>query len=104
LLKACRGLLSETPLFLLLTIYAIRASSQAAHFAMADTVAGLGGAVTSGELASIEELGIEEQGVEKQDSQAADIGSAAEISSHSASAAISPRVISQANFARWTPF
>ena len=99
LLKTCRGLLSETPLFLLLTIYAIRASSQAAHFAMADTVAGLGGAVTSGELASIEE-----QGVGKQDSQAADIGSAAEISSHSASAAISPRVISQANFARWTPF
>ena len=66
---------------------------------MADTVAGLGGAVTSGELASIEE-----QGVGKQDSQAADIGSAAEISSYSASAAISPRVISQANFARWTPF
>lgn len=70
MLHACRGLLSDTPLFLLLTIYAIRASSQAAHFALSETVAGLGGHVSSGELVS----------VETQDH---------------------PRVISQANFARW---
>jgi 23S rRNA (cytosine1962-C5)-methyltransferase len=56
-----------------LTIYAIRASSQAAHYALADILAGDGGSVSSGELVSIE------SGDE-------------------------PRVISQANFARWTGF
>ena len=70
MLMACRELLSQTPLFLLLTIYAIRASSQAAHYAMSEATAGLDGVVTSGELVS----------VEAQDN---------------------PRVISQANFARW---
>jgi 23S rRNA (cytosine1962-C5)-methyltransferase len=73
LLRGCRDLLSDTPLFLLLTIYAIRASSQAAHYALADILAGDGGSVSSGELVSIE------SGDE-------------------------PRVISQANFARWTGF
>ena len=80
LLGGCRQLLSDTPLFLLLTIYAIRASSQAAHYALAEIMreAGqesgqlAGGAVTSGELVSVE-------------TQSA------------------PRVLSQANFARWTP-
>ncbi|HAO58312.1 MAG TPA: SAM-dependent methyltransferase, partial [Alphaproteobacteria bacterium] len=87
MLQACRGLLSETPLFLLLTIYAIRASSQAAHFAMADIVAALGGEVTSGELVIVEDLPVRTRTVKTQ-----------------ADEAISPRVISQANFARWTPF
>ena len=72
MLHACRGLLSDTPLFLLLTIYAIRASSQAAHFALSETVAGLGGHVSSGELVSVE-------------------------------AQPEPRVITQANYARWAP-
>lgn len=70
LMEACRDLLSETPLFMLLTIYAIRASSQAAHYAMRDVMQG--GCVTSGELAVVE-------------------------------AQANPRVISQANYARWQP-
>ncbi|MEK9936516.1 MAG: class I SAM-dependent methyltransferase [Rhodobiaceae bacterium] len=70
LLRGCRDLLSDTPLFLLLTIYAIRASSQAAHYALADMMAGVAGTVSSGELVSVETGG-------------------------------DPRVISQANFARW---
>jgi len=70
LLSTCRDLLSDTPLFMLLTIYAIRASSQATHYAMREVMTG--GQVTSGELAVAE-------------------------------AQANPRVISQANFARWQP-
>ena len=72
LLQGCRQILSETPRFLLLTIYAIRASSQAAHYALSGVMEGSGGTVSSGELVSVE-------------SQP------------------DPRVISQANYARWTP-
>jgi len=71
LLQGCRTLLSDTPLFLLLTIYAIRASSQAAHYALADLMKDFPGTVSSGELVSVE-------------------------------AGDRPRVVSQANFARWT--
>lgn len=71
LLQGCRTLLSDTPLFLLLTIYAIRASSQAAHYALADLMTDFSGTISSGELVSVE-------------------------------AGDSPRVVSQANFARWT--
>ena len=70
LLEGTRRLLSDNPLFMVLTIYAIRASSQAAHYAMKEAMQGAGGTVTSGELAV----------AESQDD---------------------PRVISQANFARW---
>ena len=70
LLRGCRDLLSDTPLFLLLTIYAIRASSQAAHYALADLMAGSAGKISSGELVSVE------------------------TGDH-------PRIVSQANFARW---
>ena len=70
LLAACRELLSETPLFVLLTVYAIRASSQAAHYALRDAM--VSGEVTSGELAVAE---VQEN----------------------------PRVIAQANYARWQP-
>ena len=75
LLAACRDLLSDTPLFMLLTIYAIRASSQAAHYAMREVMANgpmKDGRVTSGELVV----------AEAQDN---------------------PRIIAQANFARWQP-
>ena len=72
LLDGCRQILSETPRFLLLTIYAIRASSQAAHYALSGIMEGSGGTVSSGELVSVE-------------SQP------------------DPRVIAQANFARWVP-
>lgn len=70
LLDGTRQLLSNNPLFMVLTIYAIRASSQAAHYAMKEAMRSFGGRVTSGELAV----------AEAQDD---------------------PRVISQANFARW---
>jgi 23S rRNA (cytosine1962-C5)-methyltransferase len=70
MLAGCRDLLSTTPMFLLLTIYAIRASSQAAHYALGEIVSGLGGTTSSGELVCIE--------TQK-----------------------NPRVLSQANFARW---
>ena len=72
LLDGCRQILSDTPRFLLLTIYAIRASSQAAHYALSDVMAGAGGTVSSGELVSVE-------------------------------AQPEPRVIAQANYARWAP-
>jgi 23S rRNA (cytosine1962-C5)-methyltransferase len=74
LLSACRQLLSDNPLFMVLTIYAIRASSLAAHYAMTEAVNGLGGTVTCGELA------VQEETIKGQ---------------------INPRVVSQANFARW---
>ena len=74
LLKACRTLLSDNPLFMVLTIYAIRASSLAAHYAMAEAVNGLGGTVTCGELAVQEDI------IKDHDSR---------------------RLVSQANFARW---
>lgn len=54
LLQGCRQILSDTPRFLLLTIYAIRASSQAAHYALSDSMEGAGGSVSSGELVSVE--------------------------------------------------
>lgn len=72
LLRACRHLLSESPLFMLLTVYAIRASSLAAHHAVAHAMEGAGGDVSSGELVIAEQQP-------------------------------DPRVISQANFARWRP-
>ena len=70
LLESCRGLLSDTPLFMLLTIYAIRASSLAARYALGQAMNGAGGRLSSGELVIVEEQP-------------------------------DPRVISQANFARW---
>ena len=72
LLEGCLQILTNTPRFLLLTIYAIRASSQAAHYALSDVMAGAGGTVSSGELVSVE-------------------------------AQPEPRVIAQANYARWAP-
>ncbi len=70
LLNGARQLLSDDPLFVVLTIYAIRASSQAAHYALREAMNGAGGQVTSGELAVAE--------------------------THA-----NPRIIAQANFARW---
>ena len=51
LLQKCLQLLSEDALFMVLTIYAIRASSLAAHYALADLFDGMGGSLESGELA-----------------------------------------------------
>ena len=54
LLEDCRRLLSSRPLFVVLTAYAIRASALSVHYALEEMVSGLGGRVTSGELALIE--------------------------------------------------
>ena len=51
LLQKCRQLLSEDALLMVLTIYAIRASSLAAHYALADLFEEMGGSLESGELA-----------------------------------------------------
>jgi 23S rRNA (cytosine1962-C5)-methyltransferase len=54
LLNDCRSLLSEQPLFVLLTAYAIRASALSVYYAIQEMVAGLGGSVSAGELALVE--------------------------------------------------
>jgi len=54
LLQNCRAILSDQPLFLVLTAYAIRASAMTAYYALQDTVAGLGGQLETGELALVE--------------------------------------------------
>jgi 23S rRNA (cytosine1962-C5)-methyltransferase len=54
LLQTCRTLLSEQPLFVVLTAYAIRASALSVYYAMSEMVAGLGGKVETGELALVE--------------------------------------------------
>jgi len=51
LLQNCRKILSDHPLFIILTAYAIRASAVTAFYALEETVAKLGGKVESGELA-----------------------------------------------------
>jgi 23S rRNA (cytosine1962-C5)-methyltransferase len=57
LLKDCRALLSPQPLFILLTAYAIRASALSLYYAMQETVAGLDGTLTAGELVLTERSG-----------------------------------------------
>jgi 23S rRNA (cytosine1962-C5)-methyltransferase len=76
LLAKCRELLSEDALFLLLTIYAIRASSLAAHYAVANALDGLDGHLESGELA------LQETPMTNEDQD-------------------SGRYVAQANYARW---
>jgi 23S rRNA (cytosine1962-C5)-methyltransferase len=51
LLTNCKNLLSDRPLFVILTAYAIRASALSIHYAVAEMVKDLGGALESGELA-----------------------------------------------------
>ena len=55
LLTSCRALLSATPQFVILTLYAIRLSRLALLSALADSLAGLGGGISAGELAIREE-------------------------------------------------
>lgn len=85
LLQKCHQLLSPDALFLVLTIYAIRASSLAAHYALADLLEGAGGTLESGELA-LQEPAFQPMG-------------AASLAHNDAAAG---RYVSQANFARWT--
>ena len=77
LLRQAVNLLSGQALFLVLTIYAIRASSLAAHNALADLLKDRTGSIEAGELA-IEESAL--SGVETR------------------------RYVSQANFARWAAY
>lgn len=54
LLKNCRKLLSHQPLFLVLTAYAIRASSLSVYYLLQETLAGLPGVYETGELVLVE--------------------------------------------------
>lgn len=54
LLDECRQLLSQRPMFVVLTAYAIRASSLSVYYALQEMVAGLGGELTTGELVLVE--------------------------------------------------
>lgn len=51
LLADCRALLSDRPLFVILTAYAIEASALSLHFALQESLKGLNGAFEAGELA-----------------------------------------------------
>lgn len=55
LLETCRDLLTEQPLFIILTVYAIRASSVGLHYLLEPTVAGLGGRTEVGEMGVAEQ-------------------------------------------------
>jgi 23S rRNA (cytosine1962-C5)-methyltransferase len=50
LLHACRLVLSERPLFILLTAYAVKASSLTLYYAVKEMMAGIGGQTTAGEI------------------------------------------------------
>ncbi len=54
LLNACRLVLSDQPLFVWLTAYAIRTSALSLYYSLGELVSGLGGQVVAGELALIE--------------------------------------------------
>ncbi len=54
-MKACRGLLSDNPLFLILTAYSIRASFYSIDEVAAEALAGMGGLLELGELVLREE-------------------------------------------------
>lgn len=50
LLQACRAVLSEQPLFVVLTVYAVKASALHLGQALAEMMAGFGGSVECGEM------------------------------------------------------
>jgi 23S rRNA (cytosine1962-C5)-methyltransferase len=54
LLKACRAVLSESPLFVVLTVYAVKLPAVHLHSALAETLAGLTGNLECGELVTQE--------------------------------------------------
>jgi 23S rRNA (cytosine1962-C5)-methyltransferase len=55
LLQTCRSLLSDEPLFVVLTTYAIRASALSLYYALAEMMRGYGGTITTGEMVLVEE-------------------------------------------------
>jgi 23S rRNA (cytosine1962-C5)-methyltransferase len=54
LLHACRGILSEHPLFVVLTVYAVKLPAVHAYAALAEVTKGLGGTLECGELVTQE--------------------------------------------------
>lgn len=57
LLQACRAVLSETPLFVILTVYAVRASAVNLYVTLEDFLRDLGGQLECGELVTAESGG-----------------------------------------------
>ena len=55
LLNACRSLLSQRPLFTVLTAYAIRTSALSLHYALEEMFAGYDGSITAGEMVIVEQ-------------------------------------------------
>jgi 23S rRNA (cytosine1962-C5)-methyltransferase len=54
LLRACRAVLSESPLFAVLTVYAVKASAVHLYYALEEMVKGCGGNLECGELVTQE--------------------------------------------------
>lgn len=54
LLTVCRSVLSDRPLFVVLTVYAVRASAIHFHYALEEMTKGFGGVVECGELVTVE--------------------------------------------------
>lgn len=54
LLTACRQVVSATPLFVVLTVYAVKLPAVHAHAALAEMMKGLGGKLECGELVTVE--------------------------------------------------
>ena len=74
LLSECKQLMSQSPLFLVATIYAVRMSIISVHTSVADIFSDMGGELTSGEIALMENTTISDK---------------------------PPRAIGQALYARW---
>jgi 23S rRNA (cytosine1962-C5)-methyltransferase len=54
LLQACRAVLSEQPLFAVVTVYAVKASAVHVYYALEETMSGFGGKLECGELVTEE--------------------------------------------------
>ena len=54
ILLACRGLLNEAPLFVIMTVYAVKLPAIHAYAALAEMLQGLGGSLECGELVTQE--------------------------------------------------
>ena len=61
LLSGCRRLMSDSPLFLVATIYAVRMSIISVHASIACSFSDMGGKLTSGEIALIEKTNISDE-------------------------------------------
>jgi len=55
LLSACRAIMSDSPLFIILTAYAIRASALSLYYALEAMMSGYDGSVTVGEMGLVEQ-------------------------------------------------